>query len=172
MTDKLTKQDAKFIEEVVRTGNQTSAARKAYGIENANVAGVKANRALRNVKIQDAIQKLSDSIPNDLIIQKHIELFDQRKVEYFVFPKSMSDEEIIEHVNASGIEVITVRESDKGKMAFYSIPDTNAIKSGLDMAYKLKGEYATDPDKTTNILMPVLVKFMNNGDSNRDPDRV
>ena len=90
-------------------------------------------------------------LPDELLGQKHRELFEQKQVSYFVFSKSMSDEEIIAHVKASGIEVITVRESDKGKMAFYSIPDAQAIKSGLDMGYKLKGSYAPEKKDITTL---------------------
>lgn len=151
MDGKLTKQDAKFIEEVVKTGNQTLAAKKAYGIQNSNTAGVRANYVLRKPKIQEGIQSLADRIPDELLQEMHIKLFNQKQVNYFVFPKKMSDEEIISHVNASGIEVITVRESDKGKMAFYSIPDSNAMKSALDMGYKLKGSYAADKSVNLNI---------------------
>jgi hypothetical protein len=72
-------------------------------------------------------------------------------------------------MQANGLDLIVIRETEKGKMAFYSIPDAQAIKNGLEMAYKVKGSYEADEQKSINILMPVLVKFLNakdNGDSN------
>lgn len=43
--------------------------------------------------------------------------------------------------------------------------DVQAVKAGVDIAYKLKGSYNnTDEQKNINILMPVLVKFLNNKD--------
>lgn len=92
-------------------------------------------------------------LSDDILTKSHRELLEQKQLAYFTFSKAMSDEEIIEHVNAAGFDVIVVRESDKGKLAFYSIDDANAKKSALDMAYKLKGSYA--PDKNININMNV-----------------
>ena len=47
------------------------------------------------------------------------------------------------------------------------------------MAYKLKGSYEEDKQKSINILMPILVKFLNikdegetKGDNNGNTDRV
>ena len=39
--------------------------------------------------------------------------------------------------------------------------DVQAVSKGLDMAYKLKGSYEEDKQKSINILMPILVKFLN-----------
>ena len=173
--DELSLQEQEFVKEVALTGNQTQAVKKVYGIKNEGYARVKGTRLITKDNINTAVQEVKRSIAEQLtgemLVEKHLELLNQKQINYFVFPKTMTDEEIIGHVNANGIEVITVRESDKGKMAFYSMPDAQAIKSGLDMAYKLKGEYATDPDKTTNILMPVLVKFLNKKDDESSDSR-
>lgn len=102
-----------------------------------------------------AWRMMLDSImPDEFVLEQHKKLFEQKQINYFVFPKSMEDKEIIEHVEASGLKVVNVRMSDKGKMAFYSIPDANAIKSALDMVHKLKGRYSQeeDPDKPINRL--------------------
>lgn len=85
---------------------------------------------------------LDTYLPDEDIAREHKELLNQKRIDYFVFPKNMEDEEISEHVRAAGLEVIVVRQSDKGKMAFYSLPDAQAKKAALDMAYKLKGSYA------------------------------
>lgn len=84
---------------------------------------------------------MAEFLPDSFLVDAHKQLFSQKQVAYFTFSKAMSDAEIIEHVRAAGIEVITVREGEKGKMAFYSIPDAAAIKNGLDMAYKIGGKY-------------------------------
>lgn len=42
--------------------------------------------------------------------------------------------------------------------------DVQAVKAGLEMAHKLKGAYSDEAHKTTNILMPVLVKFLDKKD--------
>lgn len=119
MKDKLTKQDKKFVEVIVETGNQTLAVKKAYGIKDDNVAGNKGTRLLRKAKIQKAIMSIADSIPDSLIIEKHLAL--------------LNKEEVIAKNNVSTHEVEII---PTGQI------DTNAVKAGLDMAYKIKGTYA------------------------------
>lgn len=142
--DFLTKQDVKFVETYIETGNATKSAKEAYDIESYSYAGVKGHENLKKPKIQDAID-------DALLYKHHIDLFKSKRVDYFVFPKTMSDEAIVEHVNSTGIKVITVRETDKGKMAFYAVPDANAIKGALDLAYKIKGTYAPEKSVVLNI---------------------
>lgn len=47
-------------------------------------------------------------------------------------------------------------------------PDYAIRHKYLDTALKLKGAYETDEQKNINILMPVLVKFLNNKDERSD----
>lgn len=142
---KLTKKQRGFVKDYVATGNGTLAVMKNYDVESEMTASSIASENLRKPYIASVIL---EAMPDDFLAGKHKELFEQKQVEYFTFSKSMSDEEIVEHVKASGIDVITVRESDKGKMAFYSIPNAQAIKSGLEMAYRIKGIYETpEPPK-------------------------
>ena len=96
---------------------------------------------------------MQQHIPDSSLAEAHREMLEQKEVNYFVFPKLMTDEEITEHVESNGLEVINICPSDKGKLAFYSIINANARKSALDMAYKLKGKYA--PDKTLNLNVEV-----------------
>ena len=42
--------------------------------------------------------------------------------------------------------------------------DVQAVSKGLEMGYKLKGAYEADVQKNINILMPVLVKFLDKKD--------
>lgn len=89
-------------------------------------------------------------LPDKLLTKKHKDLLNHKQLDYFVFPKKMEDEEIEEHLNSFKIKVVAIRWSDKGKMAFYQSDDPNAIKAGLDMAYKLKGKYA--PEKHVSVV--------------------
>ncbi len=142
-TDFLTKQDIKFVEEYVEHGNATKAAQEAYPtVKTYSSAATKGSDNLKSPKIQEAID-------DALLYQHHIQLFKSKRVEYFMFPKTMDDKDIVSHVNSVGIKVITVRETDKGKMAFYAVPDASAIKGALDLAYKIKGAYA--PEKHLNV---------------------
>lgn len=87
---------------------------------------------------------LDKSLSDRRLLEAHNELLDARQPAYFTFAKTLSDEEITGHVEAAGFRVIVIRNSDKGKLAFYSTVDTNARKSALDMAYKLKNRMKAD----------------------------
>lgn len=123
-------------------------------------AGYSATTATTTGKLTntDGWQELLDKhLSDESLARHHRELLEARQPAYFVFPKAMEDEEIIGHVQAAGFEVIVVRPSDKGKLAFYSTVDSNAQKSAIDMGYKLKGHYAPEKQITlTATLLDVL----------------
>lgn len=58
-----------FIEEYLENGNNaTQAVKKVFDIEDSNVASNKASRLLSNATVK---QTLAESIPDDLIVEKH-----------------------------------------------------------------------------------------------------
>lgn len=171
--DKLTKKQQGFVKDYVETGNGTQAALRNYDTDNPDVAKVIASENLTKPNIQEAIKSIAEKIDDKLVVEKHKRLFEQKQLAYFTFPKSTKDDEIIGHMKANGLDLIVIRESDRGRLAFYSIDDANAIKSALDMAYKLKGAYATEGSVNLNIgkLEAVLVKFID-GKDDRDTNRI
>ncbi len=66
----ITTQDKQFVEKYIETGNGTVAVQEAFDIEDPNYAGVKANRLLRNDKIQKAIE---EALPDDILNAVHLE---------------------------------------------------------------------------------------------------
>ncbi len=151
---RLSKKQKGFIKDYIATGNGTQAALNNYDIESDKPDVVAANIAsenLRKPQVINRILSIAGQIPDELVVEKHKKLFTQKQLAYFTFSKSMSDEEITDHVNAAGFDVIVIRESDKGKLAFYSIDDAQAISKATDMAYKLKGAYAPEKTITLNI---------------------
>ncbi len=120
MKDKLTKQDKVFVKAIVKTGNGTRSVLKAYpNIKSVDVAGNKGHRLLRKAKIQKAIMSIADSIPDKLLIEKHKALLNKEEV---ITKNNMTTGEV---------EIIPTGQID-----------TQAVKAGLDMAYKIKGTYA------------------------------
>lgn len=100
---------------------------------------------------QASWQDMMDNIiPESMVFAAHKKMFCAKKVDYFSFPKDMSDREIIEHVASVGIKVINIRHSDKGKLAFYASDDNQAIKAAIDMANKMRKRYE-DEDQKKNV---------------------
>ena len=143
--DKLTAQEQVFVKEVVKTGNKTKAVVKAYQEEDPNYAGVKGHRLLRKDKIQNAIQTLADRIPEDKL---HTVLMEGLEAGKHIYKNNNESGEIED----MGVE-----------------PDYAVRHKYLDTALKLKGEYPTDSSQPNlNILMPVLVKFLEKKDDTND----
>mgnify|MGYP001573837714 CR=1 FL=1 len=120
--ERLTKQEKEFVKGVVETGNQTQSVIKAFPkIKSKKYARVKGTRLITKDNIQQAIKTIADQIPDELIVRKHLELLNKKEK---VTKNNMTTGEI---------DVINTGEID-----------TQAVKSGLDMAYKIKGTYAPE----------------------------
>ncbi len=119
------------------------------------------NQPSRVLNSQGFQELLNQYLPDDLIGEKHKELLHAKRIEYFVFPKTMEDEEIAAHLESVDVKVIVIRQSDKGKLAFYSTDDARAKKDALDMAYKLKGRYAPEPGGTPGAKGDIYQFFFN-----------
>lgn len=153
MATKLTYKERGFVKDVVLGKSGTEAALNNYDIQGKdpdNVAAVIAHENLRKPKIADAISK---AIKEDDIEQAFRKLLNLKRLDYFVFSKALSDDEITEHVQAQGIEVLNIRPTEKGKMAFFAIPDGQAIAKALDFAAKIEGAYAPDKHAHLNVSM-------------------
>jgi hypothetical protein len=93
---------------------------------------------------------LEEFLPNEYIMDQHKRLFNQKHITYISFDKNLEDVEIREHLESCGLYVISIRTSGNAKLAFYAMPDTQAIKAALDMAHKLKGNYSAEKIEQTN----------------------
>lgn len=123
--DKLTKQDQTFVEEVVMHGNQTEAAKKAYGIKNEGYARLKGHRMITKDNIVNAVKSYAELIPDELLKKTHLEGLKAGK-------------KIFKNNNATGeIEEVGIE------------PDYATRHKYLDSGYKLKGLYA--PEKHVNL---------------------
>ena len=113
---------------IANGGNATQAVKDSkYDVKNDNVAGSIGSENLTKPKIQEAIKSLADEIPDSLLIEKHIALLNKM-------------EKVTKNNMTSGeIDVI-----DTGEI------DAQAVKAGLDMAYKLKSCYAPEKKDITS----------------------
>lgn len=79
--EQLSQQDQNFVKEIVLTGNQTQAAKDAYGITSDDYAGKKGSLKVREGKITTAIEEvkrtLAERIPDELLVRKHKELLNK-----------------------------------------------------------------------------------------------
>jgi phage terminase small subunit len=127
MTRELSKKQKGFVKDYVETGNGTQSALNNYDTKDYSTAGNIASENLEKPKIQDAIRSIAEQIPDNLLVEKHLELLKKR-------------EKVFKNNNKTGV----IEEVGEDIDAF-------AVKSALDMAYKLKGSYSPEKKDITLI---------------------
>lgn len=144
----LSQQDQEFVKQVAITGNQTQSAKDAYGIEKDDYAGKKGSLKVRESKIATAItevkKSLADRISDDKLHEVLMEGLEATK------PQGVGG--MAMNISKNGIDSI-------GHTDMF-IADYPTRHKYLDTALKLKGLYENDDQKNINILIPVLVKFL------------
>lgn len=132
----LSQQDQEFVKQVAITGNQTQSAKDAYGIENDGYARVKGHKQLTKDNISNAVDETKKSLAERISTDKLEEVMNEGLAAY----RSVK-------IGEDGAQTID--------------PDFAVRHKYLDTALKLKGLYETDEQqKNINILIPVLVKFL------------
>lgn len=155
MARELTKKQRGFVKDYLETGIGSLAVKRNYDVKDDDTARAIATENLTKPSIVKSIQ---EALKDEDLAQAHSELLNQKKTEYFVFPKKMTEEEIEEKVQAAGLELIVIQPGEKGQYAFYSTIDAAARKSALDMAYKLKGSYAAEKSTTLNVNLDAKIE--------------
>lgn len=149
----LTKKQKTFVKTFLETGIGSEAAKAAYNIGGKhgtkNIENVAGAIAAENLKKPSIIEAIRAGQKDEQIGEAFDKLINLKRIEYFVFPLIMSNKEIEEHIQAQGIEVLNIRESDRGKLAFYAVPDGRALGKALDIWSKVSGAEA--PKKNLNM---------------------
>lgn len=146
----LTNKQKVFVETYLSTGVGAEAARSAYNIpiENKQLAAVIASENLRKPNIVEAIRR---GTKDDKIDEAFDKLINLKRIEYFTFPHNMADDEIVSHIEAQGITVLNIQRGDRGKYAFYAIPDGQALGRALDIWAKISDAYAAKKNINVNL---------------------
>lgn len=196
--DKLTPKQKGFVKDYIETRNGVQSALNNYDTEDYNTAHAIAVENLQKPTIQNAIKSIADSFTNEEIVQKHKELLNSTRVEHMVFPLGpktnsekedylnkerekatkkgelygdvdfLSDEDIKELLSEVNCTVRRIVHGETARHVYFWSADNMARDKALDKVYKLKGAYETDENKNINILMPVLVKFLDKKDDSSD----
>ena len=147
---KLTRKKEKFVEAFVQTGVKAEAARQAFDIdpENKGLAASMGHEYMTKPDIQAAIL---ERITPDMVEDAHRSLLTAVRLDYFTFGHQMEDEEIVAHMESVGLVCANIRWTDKGKMAFYSIPDGAARGKGIELYHKVMGTFAPEKKLTVNV---------------------
>lgn len=138
--DKLTKKQKGFVKDYIETGNATEAAERNYDVKNRNVANNIGAENLAKPSVRGVIISLAERISDDKL----------------------------EEVLNEGLGAYKTTRIGGEEGADNVEPDFAVRHKYLDTALKLKGLYESDEQKNINVLMPVLVKFLDNKDDRSD----
>lgn len=93
---------------------------------------------------------LDELMPRGLIVDTHVQLMKASKLEYQIFPVDTPEKEIDEIISAAGCKVQRKRKTKFAIHVWYYVPDNRARKDAIDMAYKLRGEFAPEKFEITD----------------------
>lgn len=147
---KLTKKQRGFVRDYVETGNGTQAALKNYDIQSSKpekVASVIATENLSKPSIIKAIESIAERIPDELLVEKHLELLNASQVQHASFPLNPEDEdnkELEAMFTRSNCKVYKIINTTASREVYFFARDNASISKALDLAYKIKGTYAPE----------------------------
>lgn len=194
MKAKLTKKQRGFVKDYIETGIGSLAAKKNYNVANDATARAVASENLTKPNIINAIH---EALPDDLLAKKHLQLLNSTRVDHLVFPlgpdtnegdpaegppsgpevpeafkdrTTLTDKEITDMLAEVNCTVRRIVHGETARHVYFWSADNKALQFALDMAYKIKGFYKEHQDQV-NILMPVLVKFLDKKDERTNTDR-
>lgn len=89
-------------------------------------------------------QQLTDKIlPDKYLLKKNKTLLDAQRVDKYVFPVSMTDEEILSVIKKiRGAKLVRVQRGKTKANAYFTIPNFQVIKDGVELGYRTKGRLA------------------------------
>jgi len=97
-----------------------------------------------------AFQEVLDKfLPEDLLGQAHAALLGLKELKQTPFFYKLPDDQVRAIVESQGFTFISAKRFMTNAYVYFTVPDGNAMKSALDMAYKLRGSYA--PEKSVNL---------------------
>lgn len=153
---RLSKKQEGFIRDFVKTGNATEAASRNYDVKNRNVAHNIGSENLQKPTILAKVKSIAESIPDELLVEKHLSLLHATHLDHSIFPPfnngdkkkkrgdELTDEMIIELLASVNCTVKKIVHGDQARHVYFWGTDNRAIKDGLDMAYKIKNTYAPE----------------------------
>lgn len=134
-----THKQEKAIRNVVENRGNVSKAMKEAGYS------PKTAKNPKNLTQSKAWEELMDKFLSDEDLAKaHKELLNATHIEHMVFPVAITDEEITELLSSVNCKPRKFQHGDTANHVWFWAKDNNALKNGLDLAYKLKGKYAPE----------------------------
>lgn len=95
---------------------------------------------------------LDEYLPDEQLMSSHVALLNSRRLDHMTFPINIEDEVIADMLASANCLLRKIIHGEQAKHAYFWSPDNKARKDALDMAFKLKGQYA--PEKIEDVTDP------------------
>lgn len=128
MSRKLTPKRQDFVKTYVQKGIASIAVKESFDVTDNKIAAVMGSQLLNDPKIQAAIAKYGDGLPDELLREKHLALLNKMEVK-----------RTFDHSTGEWIDIHT------GQV------ETHAVSKGLELAYKVKGSFAPEQTRSINL---------------------
>lgn len=95
----------------------------------------------RNLTKSKGWKELIDTLLSDeLLANKHKELLEATGIEHMVFPLGVTDKQIVSLLREANCMAKRFMHSDTQTHIWFFMPDNNARKAAIELAYKIKGK--------------------------------
>lgn len=137
----------KALKLLAENGGNVSKAMRDAGYSPSYVANPQ--KFSRSASTQEILDEL---IPRAMVIEAHVNLLRASKIEYMMFPAGTEEEDIEELLAAANCTVKKIRSTKVMVHVWFFAADNKARKDAIDMAYKLRGEFAPEKYEVTDPL--------------------
>lgn len=95
---------------------------------------------------------MEEYLPDEDLTKKHQELLNATRLEHMVFPKNVKDKTIKSLLESVNCNVRKIQHGDQANHVWFWAKDNIALKSALDLAYKLKGRFEQEKLESSTII--------------------
>ena len=157
----LTKKEAGFVGDYLKTGNGVQSALKNYDTKSYKTASTIATANLEKPRIREIIKSFAEKIPEDLLLERHLGLLNAFVLDRMTFPpeeikekkgvkgrkqsEELTDADIKELLTGVGCVIKQIVHGKQKRDVYFWAPDNNSRKDALEKAFKLKGLYDVEP---------------------------
>lgn len=123
----------------------------------------------QKIKKSKTWQQLMDKfLPEQTVAEVHAQLLRSTRIEHAVFPVSMKDEEIIDLLATVNCTAKKFMHSEMQTHCWFWAPDNLARKAGVEMAHKLRGNFAPEKHEVDVTGFSLVALFKQTSSNKKD----
>jgi hypothetical protein len=146
----------KVVEEVAKNLSTTGKKNVSSAMVKSDYSPHYARQAVAD-KTKTFIEKFNEIMPEEKILGWHSQLGDAKKTQQMMVGLDVPDEDIEQWVERCNCVLYKIVEGKQMKTVLFWARDNKAVKDAIEMAYKIRGDYA--PDKVEDVSANPFLKM-------------